>query len=75
MVFNATFNNISVISWRSVLVVEETVVGGNIVRLYKENEKNNTTGVENSSSPTPGTRKLKLRACRFSMEKGRWACL
>jgi hypothetical protein len=24
MVFNATFNNISVISWRSVLVVEET---------------------------------------------------
>jgi len=23
-VFNATFNNISVISWRSVLVVEET---------------------------------------------------
>jgi len=23
MVFNATFNNISVISWRSVLVVEE----------------------------------------------------
>jgi hypothetical protein len=26
MVFNATFNNISVISWRSVLVVEETGV-------------------------------------------------
>jgi len=24
MVFNTTFNNISVISWRSVLVVEET---------------------------------------------------
>jgi len=24
MVFNATFNNISVISWRSVLLVEET---------------------------------------------------
>jgi len=24
MVFNATFNNISVISWRSFLVVEET---------------------------------------------------
>ena len=30
MVFNATFNNISVISWRSVLLVEETrVPGGN----------------------------------------------
>jgi hypothetical protein len=28
--FNATFNNISVISWRSVLLVEETgVPGGN----------------------------------------------
>ena len=26
MVFNATFNNISAISWRSVLLVEETVV-------------------------------------------------
>jgi hypothetical protein len=26
MVFNATFNNISVISWRSVLMVEETGV-------------------------------------------------
>jgi hypothetical protein len=26
MVFNATFNNISIISWRSVLLVEETVV-------------------------------------------------
>ena len=25
------------------------------------------SGVENSSSPTPGTRKLKLRACRFSI--------
>jgi hypothetical protein len=27
-VFNATFNNISVISWRSVLLVEETEVPG-----------------------------------------------
>jgi hypothetical protein len=26
MVFNATFNNISAISWQSVLLVEETVV-------------------------------------------------
>jgi len=26
MVFNATFNNISAISWRSVLLVEETAV-------------------------------------------------
>jgi hypothetical protein len=28
MVFNATFNNISVISWKSVLLVEETRVPG-----------------------------------------------
>jgi hypothetical protein len=28
MVFIATFNNISVISWRSVLLVEETEVPG-----------------------------------------------
>jgi len=28
MAFNATFNNISVISWRSVLLVEETRVPG-----------------------------------------------
>jgi len=28
MVFNATFSNISVISWRSVLLVEETGVLG-----------------------------------------------
>jgi len=26
MLFNATFNNISIISWRSVLIVEETGV-------------------------------------------------
>jgi hypothetical protein len=28
MVFNATFNNVSVISWRSVLLVAETGVPG-----------------------------------------------
>jgi len=28
MVFNATFNNISVVSWQSVLLVEETGVPG-----------------------------------------------
>jgi hypothetical protein len=33
MVFNATFNNISVISWRSVLLVEETGVPGENHRL------------------------------------------
>jgi hypothetical protein len=28
MVFNATFNNISVISWQSVLLVDETLLPG-----------------------------------------------
>ena len=31
MVFNATFNNISVISWQSVLLVEENRVPGNYI--------------------------------------------
>jgi hypothetical protein len=30
MVFNATLNNISVISWQSVLLVEETRVPGEV---------------------------------------------
>jgi hypothetical protein len=33
MVFNTTFNNISVISWRAVLLVEETGVPGENHRL------------------------------------------
>ena len=33
MVINAPFNNISIISWRSVLLVEETGVPGNTHRL------------------------------------------
>jgi len=33
MVFNVTFNNISVISWRSVLLLEETGVPGENHRL------------------------------------------
>ena len=36
MVFNVTFNNISVISWRSLLLVEETEVPGeNQIMLYQ----------------------------------------
>jgi hypothetical protein len=36
MVFNATFNNISVISWLSVLLVEETGVPGQAQIIKKE---------------------------------------
>jgi uncharacterized protein (UPF0262 family) len=35
MVFNATFNNISVISWRSVLLVEKTGVNHRQIMLYR----------------------------------------
>ena len=39
MVFNATFNNISVISWWSVLLVEETRVPGENHRLSQVTDK------------------------------------
>jgi hypothetical protein len=39
MVFNATFNNISVISWQSVLLVEETGVPGEITDLSQITDK------------------------------------
>ena len=39
MVFNATFNNISVISWRSVLVVEAIGVPGENHRLSQVTDK------------------------------------
>jgi hypothetical protein len=35
MVFNTTFNNISVISWRSVLLVEETGENYRLDKCYK----------------------------------------
>ena len=39
MVFNATFNNISVILWLSVLLVEETVVPGETIDLPQVTDK------------------------------------
>ena len=39
MVFNTTFNNISVISWRSVLLVEETGVPDKTTDLSQVTEK------------------------------------
>jgi hypothetical protein len=39
MGFNATFNNISVISWRSVLLVEETGVPGKTTGLPQVTDK------------------------------------
>jgi hypothetical protein len=39
MVFNDTFNNISFISWRSVLLVEETGVQGENTDMQQVNDK------------------------------------
>ena len=39
MVFNATLNNISVISWRSVLLVEETGVPKETTNLSQDTNK------------------------------------
>jgi hypothetical protein len=39
IVYNATFNNISVISWRSVLLVEETGLPGEITDLPQVTDK------------------------------------
>jgi hypothetical protein len=39
MVFNATFNNIAVMSWRSALLVEETEVPGETTTLPQATEK------------------------------------
>ena len=52
MVFNVTFNNISVISWRSVLLVEETRVFLENYRPIASNCKNlNTYGCIEYTSP------------------------
>ena len=39
MVFNATFNNISIILWWSDLLVEETAVCGETINLLQVTEK------------------------------------
>ena len=39
MVFNATFNNISAITWRSVLLVEETGVPGETTNMSQVTDK------------------------------------
>jgi hypothetical protein len=39
MVFNATFNNISIVSWRSVLLMEETGVPGENTNLTQVTDK------------------------------------
>jgi hypothetical protein len=43
---NATFNNISVISWRSVLLVEETEYPQKITDLWQVNDKRQDLDVQ-----------------------------
>jgi len=64
MVFNATFNNISVISWRSVLLVEETGVPG---KNPPTCHKSLTTLTHNVVSTTP--RMSGIRTYNFSGDR------
>ena len=50
LVFNATFNNISVISWRSVLLVEET--GKNHRPVAGQTLSHNNVSITTTTSPT-----------------------
>jgi len=52
MVFNATFNNISYISWRSVLLVEETGVRGE--KKHRTVTRTNFSHIVTSSAPRHG---------------------
>jgi hypothetical protein len=51
MVFNATFDNISAISWRSVLLVEETGVPGENHR-YWQTLSHNVVSITTTTAPT-----------------------
>ena len=51
MAFNATFNNVSVISWRSVLLVEETGVPGEDHRSVASHRQTLSHNVESSTPP------------------------
>jgi hypothetical protein len=61
MVFNATFNNISFISRRSVLLMEETGVPG---KNYRPAASHRQTVSHNVVSSTP--RLIEIRAHNFS---------
>ena len=60
MVFNATFNNISVISWRSILFVEETgVLGKNSKKDSKYNGEKRKDENTNYGHGQQSTEKIK----------------
>ena len=61
MVFNATFNNISVISWQSVLLVEETGVPGENHRPVASHWQTSSHNVTWTEDPSVVTAVLHLR--------------
>jgi hypothetical protein len=68
MVFNATFNNISVISWRSVLLVEEIGVPG------ENNRPVSTMYLTNSPVVVSYSEKIKMKkSCEFESRSWRSA--
>jgi hypothetical protein len=60
MVFNATFNNISIISWQSVLLVEETMIGMVITLQRADMMK---YGVSYKVAPMYTEKKLNMNMC------------
>ena len=65
MVFNATFNNISVISWRSVLLMEETGVPGENQRLAASNWQTLSHNVVSSTPRLSGIRTHNVSGDRY----------
>jgi len=66
MVFNATFNNISAISWRSVLLVEEAGVPGENHRPVASHWQ---TLSHNVVSSTPLHERSEIRTHNFSSDR------
>jgi hypothetical protein len=67
MVLNATFNNISVISWQSVLLVEETGVPGENNRPVATNSYRKNLKLEDTKRVIRA-RKVKDRKCNGELK-------
>jgi hypothetical protein len=76
MVFNATFNNNSVIWWRSVLLVEETGVPGEIQQLVTNGLNNTINSKENTCRGCSGRDRMIVwltTKCAISVYH-HWSC-
>jgi len=70
MVFIATFNNISVISWQSVLLVNETRVPGENHRPTASHSQTLSHDVVLSTPPLSGIRTQNIRGYRLRFSNG-----